>query len=473
MIAAIVGLQAYELWRSHREIQTDGERDARNVLQALSTAIERNLYLLDLSLEGAQEVLAMPGLAALPPELRNRMLFDRAASASFVGGMLVLDADGSVREEAGRLVPRAGNYSDREYFRALREPGRETFVSAPFESRISNGDPSIALSRRLPGPDGPFEGVVAAALRIAYFHALFENVRLPAGSILELTLLDGTIVLREPSTDGRGNIGRNIAHTSAFPEIVAGSGAIVRARSPLDGEERLYTSRRIGAFPLVLTVGWSLPTLFADWNQRAVIVFSLTLAVCLLLAITVGALRKALQRSRDMEIELENMATTDQLTGLPNRRALDGQLAEELRRARRDGRPLALLMVDIDHFKQVNDTHGHAAGDVALRIVAQRITSDLRRPGDFAGRFGGEEFVVILPATPLDGARMMAERIRGDVEGAPLAIGTGDVHLTVSVGIALSSPADSAVDLLDRADAALYAAKRGGRNRVSIETLVA
>lgn len=470
MIAAIVGLQAYDLWRSHGEIADDGERDAQNVLQTLSTAIERNLYLLDLSLEGAQEVLAIPGLDDLAPEVRNRMLFDRAASASYVGGMIVLDAQGHVRYEAGSTTPHSGTYSDRAYFRALRAPGRETFVSGPFESRISNGDPSIALSRRLPGAEGPFEGVVAAALRIAYFRALFDSVRLPSGSILVLQLTDGTIVLREPSTDGRGNIGTSIAQVPGLAETAAGAEEMRRAHSPLDGVERLYVSRLVGAFPLVLTVGWSLPTLFADWYQRAVITMFLTLAVCLVLALTVGALRKALQRSRDMESELESMATTDQLTGLPNRRALDAQLAEELRRARRDGSPLALLMVDIDHFKQVNDTHGHAAGDAALRVVADRITAELRRPGDFAGRFGGEEFVVILPATPVEGARMRAERIRSLMEASPIGTDGADMRLTVSVGIALSSPADSASELLTRADAALYAAKRGGRNRVVCET---
>ncbi|MFG1300377.1 sensor domain-containing diguanylate cyclase [Xanthobacter sp. V3C-3] len=473
MIVAILGLQSVELWRSHTQLWQDGERDANNVLQTLSTAIERNLYLLDLSLKGAQEVLAMPELMALDPVARNRILFDRAASASYLGTMLVLDAEGRIQYEAGRLTPRQGNFSDRDYFSALREPGQETYISAPFESRLSNGDLSIALSRRLPGREGQFAGVVVAAMRIAYFRALFDSVRLPTGSILSLLRTDGMVILREPSTDGHGNTGIRIDTSPSVIEMVSGPASSLVTRSPLDGIERLYVSRRIGAFPLVMTVGWSLPSLFAEWRQRAIITATLTLCVCLLLALTVGALRRALDRSRDMEQQLESMATTDQLTGLPNRRAIDAQLASELRRARRDAMPLALLMVDIDHFKRVNDTYGHAAGDVALRAVAGRIADMLHRAGDFAGRFGGEEFVVLLPATTLEGARITAERIRADIERAMIDTGEAKIRLTASVGVAVSVATDTPTDLLSRADSALYAAKGTGRNRVSVESLAA
>lgn len=165
---------------------------------------------------------------------------------------------------------------------------------------------------------------------------------------------------------------------------------------------------------------------------------------------------------------LEHLATRDPLTGLHNRRSLDARLAEaqalDRRYGRQNGRVHGLLLVDIDHFKRVNDTFGHPAGDAVLREVAQLLQSSVRIT-DVAARFGGEEFAVLLPelAGPLD-AVMAAEKVRTAVEAASFPeVG----KLTVSVGVSLASPDDADVQpLIARADAALYEAKRGGRNAV-------
>ena len=167
---------------------------------------------------------------------------------------------------------------------------------------------------------------------------------------------------------------------------------------------------------------------------------------------------------------------TDVLTGWNNRRYLVVRLGEELARARRDQTRLVCLMLDVDHFKRVNDTYGHAAGDVVLRELAQRIESQVRA-SDVAARYGGEEFVVLLPDTDVAAAQRLAERIRAAIGGAPIGLpGGASTTITVSIGIAEVSPAQGDRDLktlgdslLARADVALYAAKSAGRDRVMVE----
>lgn len=169
--------------------------------------------------------------------------------------------------------------------------------------------------------------------------------------------------------------------------------------------------------------------------------------------------------------EMKHLATRDPLTGVGNLRHFKALSTLELEHAARMGRPMAVLMLDIDHFKRINDTWGHAAGDEALRQFAAACRNALREP-DILGRLGGEEFAIALPNTGADGAGVIAERLRALVEGirvTPQCGGTG-FGFTTSVGIAVhhpGSPSGQDVDeLLARADAALYEAKRSGRNRV-------
>jgi diguanylate cyclase (GGDEF)-like protein len=171
------------------------------------------------------------------------------------------------------------------------------------------------------------------------------------------------------------------------------------------------------------------------------------------------------------QLRLAEGALQDALTGLYNRRHMDDRLAAELAAAQRHGRPLSLLMADVDHFKEINDAHGHLAGDEALKMVAFVLRGAVRKE-DVLARYGGEEFVVIARETPLDGARALAERIRRAVEksrctwqGTQLGV-TVSIGVTVSVGLTEFVPGRSERELVEAADRALYAAKQQGRNRV-------
>jgi diguanylate cyclase len=168
--------------------------------------------------------------------------------------------------------------------------------------------------------------------------------------------------------------------------------------------------------------------------------------------------------------ELMRLASTDALTGLPNKRSLENAITRDLARADRDKTWLSLVVVDVDHFKKFNDTYGHATGDLVLQGVAKALTRHLRA-GDLAGRYGGEEFVLVLPGSNMIGARIAAERIRKALEGMVVETEHGPLKVTASFGgAAVCGPGCSGTrdELFVRADSALYEAKRAGRNRVVI-----
>ena len=164
---------------------------------------------------------------------------------------------------------------------------------------------------------------------------------------------------------------------------------------------------------------------------------------------------------------LENLSITDALTGIANRRHFEWRLSEEVERARRYKYPLSALLLDLDHFKQVNDNYGHQIGDTVLQQVAQRLKNSLRRT-DFLARYGGEEFVVLAPQTPAERAIILGERLRQVIAESPITVADDlQIRITLSVGIAVfPDHAQNESELIGAADAALYKAKQMGRNRV-------
>ena len=181
--------------------------------------------------------------------------------------------------------------------------------------------------------------------------------------------------------------------------------------------------------------------------------------------------RSKMQRELKSKLKVAiEYSAHDALTGLYNRRYFERRLREESAHARRHKRPFSLVMVDLDHFKLVNDTYGHEDGDKVLRHVADLIASSLRED-DIACRFGGEEFVLLLRATAGSSARVVANRLRASVAGKGVKLGEQDRHVTFSGGVAAADERNNynCEGILDRADEALYRAKRGGRNRVEME----
>jgi diguanylate cyclase len=171
------------------------------------------------------------------------------------------------------------------------------------------------------------------------------------------------------------------------------------------------------------------------------------------------------EQRKDLE-QLHRAAGVDFLTELPNRRQLEERMREEMGRAKRYGQGFSVIVLDIDHFKRINDEHGHVAGDRVLRAIARRLF-DEKRASDFLARYGGEEFVMLLPETPLENAVRLAEKICENIRGTQFRFQNQPVQITLSAGVGEVTPgADTAESLFERVDAALYRAKREGRNKV-------
>lgn len=233
----------------------------------------------------------------------------------------------------------------------------------------------------------------------------------------------------------------------------------------------------------LLTFPWFVLGWTCAWVLLTIAVYSLTVHRRQLKwqEETAGALEDAIQ-SRTLELQatlselaeknkaLEEQNTRDALTGVRNRAYFDKKLLAEMKRSRREQRPLGLIMLDIDHFKKINDQYGHVAGDAVIRGVASRISQQLKRSSDHVCRYGGEEFAIILPNTDIDGVKTLAEHIRLAIADLPLPTEIGDLAVTISAGCysAVSDAEMAGTHFTEAADRALYQAKQAGRNQVCV-----
>ena len=286
-----------------------------------------------------------------------------------------------------------------------------------------------------------------------------------------MSALDG---FRAYVVDGRGSLvaasGRPRGSVTTLAQEAPATERALRGSSPtVDATGRWVTATAIGGTPWTLVTSVPERTLLQPVRGRiglqsaGLVLLALIGLVACWLGLRLRDQRMELQRANT---RLEDLAHLDGLTGLSNRRRLDERLLLEHERCRQDEEWLSVLVVDIDHFKRVNDTFGHAVGDGILREVAARLSSCVRDQ-DVAGRWGGEEFLVVLPRTTVDVAAAVAERIREAVAGTPFVAGTGGDLLDVTVSIGCYGDRTSHPDVLvNVADRALYAAKGAGRDRV-------
>ncbi|WP_232628606.1 sensor domain-containing diguanylate cyclase [Methylobacterium sp. Leaf118] len=462
----MLALSALMLLELRHDAWEKAERSAGSLLQVVEGDIARNVEIIDLSLRAVVDNLKAPGLSTLSPELRQLLLFDRAVTAREMGVVLVLDETGNVVIDAGALPPRQLNNADRDYFQAhKRRSDLGLYVSRPVVSRLL-GVPVVVVSRRIDKPDGSFGGIVLGSLKLSYFSRLFERVRLGPGSAINLYLRDGTRLMRHPAIEG--DIGGSIVETPSYGHFRDRRSGHFRGASVRDGVDRYNAFTQVADLPLVLNVAVAIHEIEAEWRNKAVVIGLSVLILCgLTIALSVlfgGELR----RSAAMQAELARLSRTDSLTGLANRRRFDEAFARASNAARRSSRPLTLLLIDADHFKRINDHHGHAVGDAVLRKLAGSLRAGAHRPEDLACRVGGEEFAILLPDTDLDGAVPVAERVHRAVSALSIpraGIDAGSVTVSIGIASGLDGGEDTAERLYRRADAALYAAKKAGRNQ--------
>lgn len=470
----ILAVSGHALWADRQNTWREAEIASKNILSALSREIGNDIALLDLALKGVVEGLRYRTFNDLPAEVQHRMLFDRATSARFVGTIMLLDENGNLLADGGSIIaPRPMNFSDRNFFAAHKDHSfLGSYLGRPYRSSLGSGETSIALSRRLSHPDGKFIGVVAAEISLKDTYNAFRNFNLGPGGSISFFRNDGVLLMRQPFDEA--NLGKDLSKTPNVQRFIQEPSGTFVGRAAIDGVQRLYTFSHIDSLPLILSVSLSTDDILAAWNRKALVQSLVTSGLCFaVVGLTVLSQREIRRRTR-AETKLRRIARTDDLTGLPNRRAFREAFEREWRQATRTGSTLSLLYIDVDSFKSFNDRYGHGKGDEVLRAIGRGLETNLRRPRDMAARHGGEEFVVVLPETEAAGARTVAENIRHTIidlgiahEGSPHGV------VTVSIGAASARPlrGNDAGSLLKSADEALYEAKASGRNRAELSKM--
>lgn len=349
--------------------------------------------------------------------------------------------------------------SRREWCQSLlADPLRETFVSHVHTNKA--GRLSVTQVRRFPGTAPGFYGSAGVVLDLDFFSRRIAQMALGPGGTIVVADTRLSLLARKPARPELLGKAINQPQASAFVASDAAN-TTYRGRSAMDGRKRLYGARKVDGLPFIIVVGEADSDWQASWRRRAL---GEMVALLLLCTMAILVLRKHWALLGHQQ-KLSTMANTDILAGVANRRHFMSRFGVELKHAQRHGTGLAVLMLDIDHFKQINDTYGHAMGDQAI-LACARACQTVLRDIDFLSRFGGDEFAILLSDTSIDGAQVAAERLRQAILRCRI---TGDagvlVTMTASIGLAILDTSTPDIEAaLAKADAALYRAKSRGRN---------
>ncbi len=440
------------------------------IVAAVAADLARNIETLDLSITGVIENLKLPDLEDVSPRQRQLLLFDRSVAARHLSSILVIREDGRLSYNSRTTDPSKADFADRDYFQIHKHNDAiGLFVARPVVSRIT-GVSVLPFSRRLAKPDGSFGGVVVGSIRLDYFEKTFKAIALGPSATVTLARSDGIVIIRSPAESDFIERDRHPGRIiDLFSETPIGQ---FETTSTVDGTDKLFSYSQVGELPLVVAVGQSTRDIFAQWRPQAYAIGALIAALVVSTIALVAFLNRNLKLRARAEAELAALATTDGLTGLANRRSFNDALDRQWRIAARTASPVALLMIDSDHFKLYNDTFGHQAGDRLLMQIGEAIAGSLKRSGDLGARYGGDEFAVLLPGSRVEEAATMAHQIRHAFVTACYAEGVSARYTRLSIGVASLVPGAGGHmrDLVGAADEALYRAKELGRNRTELQT---
>ncbi|MFC3533318.1 diguanylate cyclase [Vogesella facilis] len=502
LLAGILIAVGGALWwgRYHEHEAVKGREQQRLVAQV--KLLDANLYR---QLDALRRALGSIR-SSIPQWQEEGKLRERAASRltafaqTMVGvrGLAIIDKQGIIVASSNPSVV-GRDVSARPYFtRGARDDrGELLYVNSPVKN--SQNLWLLTLSRKVVDTQGQFAGLVIASLDREEFQILLASSRYSADMTVTLAHGDRVNFMTLPESP----------HAAPGSQISVGAITRLTASQPfaLAEEEREDTTRLVAAYrvqpaglnmdkPLLLELSRSMAGMYAEWKATTaawvagylvLVLFSVLGLLVVhgrrreLKAIALRNERTLREKNRALEAanqlleaqrtQLQSMAFMDGLTGIANRRHFDEALSREWQHCRRKQLPLSLLVLDLDHFKQLNDHYGHQAGDTCLQQVAQVLQLELFRAHDLAARYGGEEFVCLLPECELEEARLKAEQIRMAIEACAIPNATANAAgiLTASIGVAcrIPQPTDNAEALISHADTALYRAKAAGRNCVA------
>ncbi len=475
VMLVFVATEAWRFWRDYRAAFTVAENSVVNLARASAQHAEDSIRQVDAITAALAERLEGDGFANLNRPRLHALLRQQVQIMPQLHGLFVYGADGTWLATDHTVTAPKANNADRDYFIYHREhTGRQIRIGSVVKSR-STEELIIPISRRLNFPDGSFAGVLLGTIKVDWFVRYYGDFQIDQSGALVLAKRDGTILVRRPFVEQV--LGSSLADSEVFRDYLPyANEGVVETVAVVDGTPRLYAYRGLTSYPLVVQAGLSRDAILAAWRQDVIksigVLLVLLLGLSLFGWVVLRQLRERIVIERALHQAhqtLKDLALTDSLTGLGNRRRLDGVLDVEIARARRQGYPVALVMMDLDFFKAYNDRYGHLAGDQCLRQVAEVLGQALKRPADLAVRYGGEEFTLLLPDTDGHGAGLIVQetlqqlrRLAIEHAGSPFGV------VSASAGIAVAHPAQQPISsqaLVAEADAALYEAKRQGRDR--------
>lgn len=482
VFVSVLVATGWQIWSARQRTLDEIDTHNRNLAQTLNTYAEGVLTQSSMLLLGMAERLEEEGIT---PALLQRMhkLGNRQEQLlNQLNELLVVDARGHWLMSSKGIFPAESSSADRSFFQLHRDsPSHDVSIGPPIRSR-STGEWVLTVSRRFENKQGQFGGVIVVTLGIENFLGLFGTIDVGKQGVISLATANGQLLVRYPFDEK--NLGQDFSRSPNFLRYFSGlKSGTASFRSGIDGTERLYAFRSSDRYPFFTTVAQGKQEALHAWQRQAQltagVVFGLLAAIAVIgwrLIQTIrlrvhaeAALIAAREKLLEANRQLGQLAAQDSLTGLANRRHFDDTLELEARRSAREGTPLSLLLLDLDHFKGFNDSYGHVAGDECLKQVSRELKLITKRPGDLAARYGGEEMGIILPNTSLTGAMHMAQLLVQRIQG--LGIDHQASHfgcVTCSIGVASQHGTQGlhkTVELIEAADSALYRAKAAGRNR--------
>lgn len=395
-------------------------------------------------------------------EETERFIARLQLDGNLIENVFLIDASGQVLIPANERAKKLGVLT-RDYFVAQQGDLPDRLYLSPVSRGQLTGKNQFRLSRRLLSADGSFTGVIMIPLEPAAFSRHFAPLLTTSDSAVALLGTNDKLFRARAPEPNEAAWQKPIQSPLWSMLDKAPSGEFFSSGS-IDSIQRRSFYRTVGEHPLVLITGFTDRDVQHKVTRQLLPLYAIGGAILLIII----GLATSITLIHEQREAMRRLATTDALTGLHNRRHLIDTGTAEFARTVRYGHPLALMLLDIDHFKTINDTWGHPTGDSVLVELSQTLHRMLRSQ-DIVGRFGGEEFLVILPATELEGAWALAERIRSQIDDVvSLNAASGQtIRFNVSIGLAVHTGADHSFEhLLARADRALYAAKGAGRNRV-------
>ena len=458
VFVALFGMDAWHLWQVYDDSIEHTGIVTSNMARSMAELAETTIKTGDTVVASLVENVEAEGTGPESLARIYRLMTQLAAALPAVHEMGFLNERGDAIVKSRLPDPHGINYTDRGYFRFhATSPDRGPFIGPPVTSRV-DGTVNITVSRRVNHPDGSFAGVVVASVSMTFFQALFDQVQAKSGGVIGLIADDGTVLVRSPFLPETGD--GTVLRTHPLPRLM--SAGTLDYISRIGGIRRLGSFDHLRDYPMATLVSQSRQDALSGW--RTEVRTHAIVLICVMIVVAILG-RRVAKANR----ALEELAMQDSLTGLASRRFFDQAIEREFRRAARHGRPLSLIMIDMDHFKDYNDDHGHPAGDECLRAGGRVVQGCLRRPGDVAARYGGEEFAVILPDTDAASASALAERMRQAAQALYACTPHGVVTLSAGVASVAPRPGNAGWQtLVQQADDALYAAKAGGRDMIKL-----